>query len=145
MNLSALLLVTLGGGVGAMLRFALDRVIQARVVRNAADHGKPVFPWGIVVVNVTGSLALGLLVGLIGPAPGSLVANAATSTAAANTLWLALGTGLLGGYTTMSTASVDTVKLVRAGRPAAALGHLLGTLGVAAACATGGVMLGMAL
>lgn len=142
----ALLLVALGGGAGSMLRFLLDRWIQRKTV----TPGKPAFPWGIVVVNVTGSLALGVLVGLIGAAPGSLVDPAAVATAtsagtAANALWLAFGTGLLGGYTTMSTASVDTVKLVRAGRRAAVLGHLLGTLGIAAACATGGVMLGMAL
>ena len=55
------------------------------------------FPLGIVVVNVTGSLVLGLLVGVL------------VSDRAGSAVYALVGTGVLGGYTTFSTASLDAV------------------------------------
>ncbi len=57
------------------------------------------FPWGILVVNVSGSFALGVITGL--------------GAAIAPELSLVLGLGLLGGYTTFSTVSVETVLLAQ--------------------------------
>ena len=82
-----------------------------------------------MAINVSGSLVLGLLTGLVlfhgAPATVTLVA----------------GTGFCGGYTTFSTASFETVRLVQRGAHAAALGSALGTL----AAALGAAALGLAL
>lgn len=100
----------LGGGVGAAARYAVDEWVTARWRRD--------FPLGIFLVNVTGSLLLGLLVGFTTPVA-----------------WTALvGTGVLGGYTTFSTASLDAVRLARHGRGGMALGYAVGTM-LATMCA----------
>lgn len=103
------------GGLGAATRFAVDSTI-INCVRLA-------FPWVTLAINVTGSFALGLLTawlaGTLG-APGWV---------------LLLCAGFLGGYTTFSTTSYDTVRLLNEKRFAASLLNLLGTLvaGVGAA------------
>lgn len=93
MTPALLLLVAVAGGLGATTRFLLDGAVRGRV--GAA------FPVGTVLINCTGSLALGLLAGLAAravlPEPALAVA----------------GTGFLGGYTTFSAASVETVALLR--------------------------------
>lgn len=100
------MLIALAAGLGAVLRFLVDRAVPPH-------H----FPRGTILVNTTGSLLLGVVVG------GDLSA--------------ALGTGLLGGYTTLSTYAVETVALLERGRPRAAALNvgLSAVLGVAAACA----------
>ena len=90
-----LLVVALAGGAGAGLRYVLERLIGTR--------GRGGFPLGILVVNITGSFALGLLTGL-----GTVVVPQ---------LAVVLGTGLLGGYTTFSAVSVDSVLLGLTRRP----------------------------
>lgn len=117
-------LAALAGGIGAGLRYLLDAAVMRR------RHGR--FPLGILVVNVTGSLALGLVVGL-----GSSIVSPEVATI--------IGTGLLGGYTTFSTVSVESVLLLQRGRRRAALGNLLGTLVLALAAAVLGVLAGAAL
>lgn len=108
------------GGLGAGIRYVLD-VVLARGRRDA-------FPVGILVINVTGSGLLGFLTGL-----GTLVAPD----------WLAvLGIGLLGGYTTFSTVSVETVLLAQRRRWRDAALNLLGTLVLAAGGAAAGIGLG---
>lgn len=147
------LLVAVGGGVGSVLRYALDTRVTRRAERRASRGAQPRFPWGITVVNLSGSFALGLLVGALGAevaavvGPGALVTpgTLVTPGAASHPAWLALGIGLLGGYTTLSTASLDTVRLARAGRFAAAAGNALGTLGGAVLLAAAGMLLGRAL
>lgn len=110
--------VAAAGGAGACARFALDSAISARV--------RTVFPWATFTINFTGSLALGLLTAL---AAGRLLDPA----------WaLVLGTGFLGGYTTFSTASYETVRLLGEKRYAASLANAAGVL---AAC-TGAAALG---
>lgn len=109
-----LLLVAVFGGLGAVARFSLDSFITSR-------WQTPV-PVGTMVINVTGSLLLGLLTGwALGNDGGVALAL--------------LGTGFLGGYTTFSTASVEAARLVRGGRGVAAAVHALGmvVLGLAAA------------
>ena len=89
------LLVALAGGLGAATRFWVDGTITQRNPTR--------FPLGTLLINVSGSLLLGLLVGWAsGHAAGDLVAIA--------------GTGFLGGYTTFSTASVEAFRLVRTER-----------------------------
>ncbi len=97
-----LLGVAVAGALGAASRYALERATTQR-------HGHA-FPWGTLIVNTTGSLAIGLVVGLamyhgLGAASRSV-----------------LGTGFLGGYTTFSTFAVETVRLWEVGtRRSAAL------------------------
>ncbi|MFJ8957295.1 MULTISPECIES: fluoride efflux transporter CrcB [unclassified Streptomyces] len=93
--MSDLLLVALGGAVGAPLRYLTDRAVQAR-------HDT-VFPWGTFTVNVVGSLILGTLTG------------AALSGTAGHTVQLLLGTGLCGALTTYSTFSYETLRLAEGG------------------------------
>lgn len=120
-----LVLAALAGGVGAAARFVLDSLLRARI---------PVrYPVGTAVINVSGSLLLGLVTGL---AAASLLSPG---------LQVVLGTGLLGGYTTFSTASVETVRLVREGRAGMALGHSVGMLVTCTACAALGLAAGMTL
>ncbi|HIW91501.1 MAG TPA: CrcB family protein [Candidatus Corynebacterium avicola] len=86
-SLVAALLVAFGGGSGAWLRWRLDRFIK--------DHSKSDLLVSLLVINTLGSLALGVLFGLT------------------DSWWLValIGTGLCGGFTTFSTASVDAVGL----------------------------------
>jgi CrcB protein len=116
-----ILLVAVGGGVGAALRFFLDGLVKARVTS---------FPLGTLVINVTGSLVLGALTGAAqaGTLPLSAVA--------------VLGTGMMGGYTTFSTASVETVQLLRTGKTRLAVLNGLGMLVVSVGAAALGLWLG---
>ncbi|HXD24555.1 MAG TPA: CrcB family protein, partial [Propionibacteriaceae bacterium] len=85
-DLGTALLICLAGGVGAALRLVIDSLIRTRL--------KSTYPVGTAVINLTGSLLLGLLTGLT---TGHLVPQQ---------YQLIIGTGLLGGYTTFSAASV---------------------------------------
>ncbi|KAF2412097.1 CrcB protein [Microbacterium sp. B35-04] len=115
-----LLLAALAGGVGAGLRYIVDRLLTP--VRGMG------FPWGILVVNVSGSFALGVITGL--------------GAAIAPELSLVLGLGLLGGYTTFSTVSVETVLLAQRRRRREAALNLFGTLALAVLAAGLGLLLG---
>lgn len=123
----------LGGGVGAALRYSVDTAVAAR--------WRGTFPLGIFLVNVTGSLALGLLVGFV--TPGGTPPEAAGVPDTDLVLAL-LGTGLLGGYTTFSTASLDTVRLTRSGQRGTALAYAAGTLVLSVSAALAGMALGAA-
>lgn len=109
------------GALGALARFALDRTVSAR--------SRGPFPLGILVVNVTGAFALGMLIGL---SPGSAAI-------------LVLGTGFLGAYTTFSTWMVDSERLAGDGRSRLAVLNLLAST-VAGLIAAGlGLLAGGAL
>lgn len=120
-------LTALGGGAGAALRYAVDEVVTARWQRAGNRH----FPLGTFMVNVTGSLALGLLVGMLSGV-----------TAGSEYVLAVFGTGLLGGYTTFSTASLDAVRLVRSGHGLTALGYAVGTMLATVLAAVSGLWLG---
>jgi CrcB protein len=119
--MNTLLLVGAGGAVGSVLRYAMTVGIQ----RVAGSN----FPWGTVIVNVLGSFAIGLLyVWLVERGE-----NAA--------LRALLMVGLLGGFTTFSSFSLETVTLMmQASYGRAALNVLL-SVGLC----VGGTMLGIAL
>jgi len=99
------------GGVGAVLRFLVDRAVASRIARS--------FPFGTLTVNLSGAVLLGLISGL------------ALSPAAA----LLAGTALVGSYTTFSTWMLETQRLREERQlwPAAANIVVSVILGVAAA------------
>lgn len=114
--------VVVAGGVGAGARYLLDAALPK-------PRG---FPLGILVVNVVGSVLLGLVTGL-----GAAVFDP--------TWALVLGTGLLGGFTTFSTVSVESAMLAQRRMWMVAVANLLGTLAAAVAAAGLGWMLGTLL
>jgi CrcB protein len=79
------LLVFVGGGSGALLRWWLGGLVAS--------------PWGTLAVNILGCFGMGLLAGWLGRSGGPEQAR------------LLLGVGLLGGFTTMSAFALDTVML----------------------------------
>ncbi|MEU2927254.1 fluoride efflux transporter CrcB [Streptomyces sp. NPDC007251] len=119
------LLVIAGAMVGAPLRYLTDRAVQAR-------HDS-VFPWGTFVVNVTGSLILGLLTGAL------------SAGAAGPHTQLLVGTGFCGALTTYSTFSYETLRLAEAGSGAYAAANVLGSLAAGLAAAFAGVSIAGAL
>lgn len=102
------LAIAVAGGVGAALRYVLDNAVPARARER--------FPWGTVVVNLTGSFVLGLAAGWSIAEPWGAIVT----------------TGLLGGYTTFSTSSIESIRLLMRRRYAAAL---VNGPGLVAACA----------
>jgi fluoride exporter len=119
------ILVCAAGGLGAAARLVLDGLIRARV--------RSSYPVATTIINVTGSLLLGLLTGLI---PGHLLPEP----------WqIIAGTGLLGGYTTFSTASFETVSLLEDRRYFAATLNGLGTLIICTCAAAAGLIIGLAI
>jgi len=101
----------LGGALGATIRWALE---------SASPVAEGHFPWVTFAINVVGS---------------ALLAALPLLPAARRHAWvgLLLGTGVLGGFTTMSTASVETFALLAHDHLALAAAYCLGTLGVALA------------
>ncbi len=93
--LIASLYVALGGGTGAVLRYQVGRQMTHWLGPNMA------FPWPTLAVNVTGSLAMGLLAGYL-----------ARHGHGGEHWRLLLGVGLLGGYTTFSSFSLEAMLLI---------------------------------
>lgn len=117
-------LVPVAGGIGAGCRFALDGFARSRI--------GIAFPWGTMIINLSGSLLLGLLAGLVTAGlPLGVQAIA--------------GTGFMGGYTTFSTASVETLRLIQERRWAAVVVNGLGMLVLATALALLGMIIGRAI
>jgi CrcB protein len=117
-----LLLTALAGGFGGVARFLVDTAVASR--------SKLSIPLGTIVVNETACLLLGLLTGY------ALAHDGAASYRAV------LGVGLLGGYSTFSTASVEGARLLRQGRSLAAVVHGGGMLLVSIAASTIGLVIG---
>ncbi len=115
--MTTLLLVALGSALGAPARYLLSQLIEGRHQR--------MLPWGTWTVNITGSLLLGALFGL------------ATRSGWDQRVLAAVGTGLLGSYTTFSTFTWETVRLLEDRAYLAALAHLVLSLiaGLAAVAA----------
>lgn len=93
MMLKHILLVGLGGAVGSIVRFLCQKYLT--------EWYPEAFPWGTFFVNISGCLAIGLLYGL--------TANYAIFT---TDLRLLLMAGLLGGFTTFSAYSVESLALL---------------------------------
>lgn len=104
-----LFLVMLGGAVGAGARHLTGRAALAL--------WGPAFPWGTLIVNLVGGLAMGLLAGWL-----------AARTSGDEALRTLLGVGLLGGYTTFSAFSLETVTMLQRGDYAVALLYILASV-----------------
>ena len=119
------LLLGLAGGAGALSRFVVDGMIRSKF--------RTVLPWATISINISGSFLLGLLAGFV--LGGALPAE----------VQLIAGTGFLGGYTTFSTANVETVRLIQDRRPGMALINALGTLAATVPAAAAGLALSRVL
>ncbi|NMM16285.1 MAG: fluoride efflux transporter CrcB [Cellulomonas sp.] len=115
-----LLLVALLGGLGAATRFVVDGLIRGRRSR--------VFPLATVLINVSGSALLGLLAG------------ASAYHSLGTTVYVVAAVGFCGGYTTFSTAMVETVRLAQQGDYRRAVANALGTLLLAVGAAALGIL-----
>jgi fluoride exporter len=103
-----LAIVAAGGAIGASLRWWLGGLL--------AERFGPAFPWHTFVVNVTGAFLLGLLMAL------------SVERGVVSPNWrLFAGVGILGGYTTFSTLSYESVKLLEQGFVLQGLGNIFGS------------------
>ncbi|MDH2903775.1 MAG: fluoride efflux transporter CrcB [Actinomycetota bacterium] len=119
------LFVALGGFVGAPSRYLIDRAVNNRVESD--------LPWGTFLVNISGSFVLGLLTGLS-------LSNHLSSVAKA-----LLGTGFCGAYTTFSTFTFETVRLVEVGQYLEATLNAVVSLVVGLVGASVGFAIGLAV
>jgi CrcB protein len=106
--LSLYFLIALGGAVGSVGRFVLSGLV--------ANWVGATFPWGTMVVNVTGSFAIGFIATFTGPEGRAFLGGHARQF---------LMTGVLGGYTTFSSFSLQTLNLVQDGEWTRAAGNVL--------------------
>jgi fluoride exporter len=125
MNAALLFSVMAGGFIGAPSRYLLDRAVTSRIDSE--------LPWGTFLVNMTGSLLLGFLTGLVlahqmGPVPKAL-----------------LGTGFCGAYTTFSTFTYETLRLVEDGELRQAATNVAMSVVIGVGFAAAGVALGLAI
>jgi fluoride exporter len=116
------LLVFVGGGLGASLRHTIN-IACARCMGFA-------FPWGTFIINITGSIAMGLIAGYL-----------AFKGEASQPWRLFVMTGILGGYTTFSAFSLDAALLYERGELGLALFYVLGSVLLSVA----GLFAGLAL
>jgi fluoride exporter len=116
------ILVFVGGGCGASLRHAVNMTC-ARLWGTG-------FPYGTFVINITGSIVMGVIAGYL-----------AFKGEASQHWRLFLMTGILGGYTTFSAFSLDTALLYERGAAGLAAFYVLGSVGISIA----GLFAGLAL
>jgi fluoride exporter len=112
-------LVCVCGALGAVTRFVIDAAFRAR--------WRTTFPWPTVLINVTGSLLLGVLTGLL------LHHHTGKDTV------LLVGTGFCGGYTTFSTAMFETVRLIQQNAWRLVVANVVATVGLTSVAAAVGL------
>jgi len=122
MQWGVLAAVALGGAFGSLLRYFV-----AGAVQSAAWPG---FPWGIFVVNITGGLVMGVVIEL-----GALKLNFTPEIRAFLTV------GILGGYTTFSTFSLDSALLIQRGAYGLAATYMAGSAILSVAALFAGMFL----
>ncbi|MDP3523102.1 MAG: fluoride efflux transporter CrcB [Hoeflea sp.] len=120
--MNALALVFLGGGLGAVSRY----LTGLAVMRVAGIR----FPWGTLVVNIAGCLAMGLLIAWLARRSGGDAH-----------LRLLLATGFLGGFTTFSAFSLDVVVLYERGALTAAAAYVIASVAMSILALFGGLWL----
>jgi CrcB protein len=103
------LVIAAGGAIGAMARHGVNHVIHQRALAST-------FPAGIFIINVGGSFAIGLVAGAV--AGGRLQLSHAARTF--------ILVGVLGGFTTFSSFSLDTLALAREGHHSQAALNAIG-------------------
>ena len=121
MSAALVLGVAGAGAVGAAARFVVDGAVRSRWPRP--------FPLGTLVVNIGGSLLLGVLTGLV------------LFHGSPDVVRIVLGTGFCGGYTTFGTASFETVRLSQQGLRGAATLNAVATAAASLAAASAGLLL----
>ena len=119
------LLVLLGGAVGAPTRYLVDRWVQS--------WHPGLLPWGTFTVNAAGSLVLGLAAGALSAADGP------------DWVLTLVGTGFCGALTTFSTFGYETVRLAEEGAVPAAVLNVAGSVVVAVGGCAGGWWLAASL
>jgi len=121
------LFIALGGAIGSVARFLLTLWVQP------VRPGTPLtnFPVGTLVVNVTGCLAIGILHAVFYGSP-----HAADERPELRAFLIV---GVLGGYTTFSSFSLQTLDLLREGHAAAALGNIAGSVALCLVAVAAGV------
>ncbi len=106
--MKSIILVMTGGGVGAALRFILGRSLPV---------GAGGWPWGTFAANVLGGLAMGVLTAWL-----------LRAGAAGENMRLLLGVGLLGGFTTFSSFSLDMMRMIEGGQIGLAFAYACGSV-----------------
>ncbi len=122
----ALVLIAIGGAAGAVSRYVVDGFV--------ADRASGAFPWGTLTINLSGSLALGLLFALAterGVLPASIRGP--------------LMIGFLGAYTTFSTLMLESWRLWEDGAVGLALANAFGSVVVGLIAVFVGLTIGRAL
>lgn len=114
--------VALGAALGGVARYYLASAIQLRA--------GPTFPWGTIVINVSGSFLLGLI-----------IRYALVTPSVSTELRAFLTTGFCGGYTTFSTYSYETAALVEDGQYGRAGAYALASVVVSLVATFAGFML----
>lgn len=127
MGWQSALAVLAGGGIGAVLRYAITFWMSQRL--------GPGFPWWTFVINVTGSLLIGIIA----------ESTQMRGVSASPLLRMFLMTGVLGGYTTFSTFSLDTLTLLREGGVPLAFAYAIGSVMIGVAAAFAGIVLARSL
>lgn len=108
-----MLLLALGGALGTLARYWLSGVIANAVGQT--------FPWGTIIVNVTGSFVIGFFATLTAP-DGRLLVSGSTRQY--------IMTGFCGGYTTFSSFSLQTLNLLNDGEWLYACGNVAASVGL---------------
>jgi CrcB protein len=122
LNPQYILAVAVGGAIGSVARYLV-----------AIGSGKIFginFPWGILIINVTGSFLIGVFVGLF-----------ATKWDLPQSVRIFLTVGICGGYTTFSTFSLDSYYLMERGQLPAALAYMVGSVVLSICALVGGLYL----
>jgi CrcB protein len=109
MQWGVILMVALGGALGSVVRYVVAGAVQ--------PAWWPGFPFGIFVVNITGGLVMGLI-----------TAMAALKLNLTPEMRAFLTTGILGGYTTFSTFSLDSAMLMERGAHVQAAAYVIGSV-----------------
>ena len=126
-TINGVMWVALGSVLGGTARFWLSGFVARRVGET--------FPWGTIVVNVSGAFLLGIL-----------AASAASHGVFAGLRpWQFAAIGILGTYTTVSSFSLQTLALARAGEMMQAAGNMLISLSLCLVAVTGGYAAGIAV
>ena len=107
------LIVGLGGALGSMARHFVNRAIHQRALSST-------FPFSIFLINITGSFAIGLFAGIVSASRWHISAEWRTFVIV----------GLLGGFTTFSSFSFDTLALARDGHFDQAILNVVGQVGL---------------
>jgi CrcB protein len=106
------LVIGLGGALGSMLRFGVGSFIDSAVTK-----GGQIFPWGTIVVNITGCFLIGLVATVSAPGTGRYLISPL--------MLRFLTIGILGGYTTFSSFTLQTLNLWNANQRGGAAANVL--------------------